>query len=130
MGRWWGGWLAVLIGMFTLAHLWAHATSPYDQPRPWGISILSPCSHQTAYQHHDDHDDDHDGHHDEHVHSKQFILPAAWCAPVAHQPMTLVAVADPQTLPRVFPTRPTGRSPPRDHRGRAALTHTLEVYRS
>jgi hypothetical protein len=124
----------VLIGVFTVAHLWTHATSPYDHSRPWGIPVLSPCSHQHHHDH--DHDEAHhdgdgqDGHHDGHVHCEQVILPVAWCAPVVHQPVMLVAVADPQTPLRVLATTPMGRSPPCGHRGRAALTHTLEVYRS
>jgi hypothetical protein len=117
----------VLIGVFTLAHLWTHATAPYDKPAAWKGSVLSWCPDQRASEHQDEHDDEH---HDHQVHSEEFVLPAAWWAPVVQQPVTLVAVMAPRTPARAFPTSPTGRSPPRDHRGRAALTHTLEVYRS
>jgi hypothetical protein len=111
-------WLAVLIGTLTVAHLWAHATAPYHAHTfPSASSVMScpyPCPSE---------------HHDEMAHSASFTLPVPACPPIRQAVEMDQLAGDVTPPPLSCVRRPSARAPPRGHRARAVLTHTLEVYR-
>ncbi|MFS1302521.1 hypothetical protein [Streptosporangium longisporum] len=109
-----------MIAIFTLAHLWAHATAPHeDHHAPHASAQVwaccAPCSHE---------------HHDQVAHPDAFVVPVA----AAGAPVRSTAVLARLTGAVSAPPPPgvrgrSARAPPRGHRARAVRTHTLEVYR-
>jgi hypothetical protein len=109
-------WLAVLLAVLVIAHLWAHAHAPESE----SFTAAEPI----ACLHGADHD-----HHTDHAHGGTFLLPGA--KPVTVEPMSLRAVLPYEPL---MPTpeldeSPLEHVPKRGHRDRAVSNHTLEVYR-
>jgi hypothetical protein len=112
-------WLAALIGILTVAHLWAHATAPYDQHTPSAYQVASPSFPHPAQQHA----------HGRVAHADLFSLPAPASRPVRQAALIAwspcVLVVPPVPAVRMA----SARAPPCGHRARAVRTHTLEVYR-
>lgn len=108
-------WFIVLLGLLTVAHLWSHAIQIPDHV---GADMLMAASHSEP-----EHDD-----HGEEAHSHLFVTSVVSGAPHRQSQWAAVAV-QPRDAERDLAPVPTGRGPPRDHRGRATLTRTLEVCR-
>ncbi|MEO3803446.1 hypothetical protein [Nonomuraea sp. B1E8] len=108
-------WFIVLLGLLTIAHLWAHAAHVPDHVGATAVV--------TAGEGHPVDED-----HDEKAHSHPFVTSAALYAPHSQDAWTAPSLL-PQDSDQSLTTVPVGRSPPGDYRGRAALTQTLEVCR-
>lgn len=110
-------WFVVVVGMLTLAHMWSHAVQVADHV----------AADTLVAANHSDHDYDHDDQ-GEQAHSHPFVATASTAAPTGQSLWTAVTVL-PADADRDAVPLPMGRAPPGDHRGRAALTRTLEVCR-
>ncbi|MFB4280250.1 MULTISPECIES: hypothetical protein [unclassified Nonomuraea] len=112
-------WFAAVLGLLTLAHMWSHAVQVADHVTADALMAASHPGH--------DHDHDHDDH-GEQAHSHPFVATATNADPPGQSNGTAVAVL-PADAERDAVPLPMGRAPPGGHRGRAALTRTLEVCR-
>ncbi|RCG33214.1 hypothetical protein DQ384_01915 [Sphaerisporangium album] len=108
----------MLVGIVTLAHLWAHATAPHHRPAPPGVLVVDSCADHPAHDHRD-----------RSAHPEAFMLPGWDCAVSVQTPLALVPPSAAGEPVRVTPPGTSSRAPPRDHRGRAVSTHTLEICR-
>lgn len=108
-------WFSVLLGLLVIAHLWAHASAPEDDPFAPAASVV--CQHE-----------DHD-HHADHAHGGAFLLPAGKAAAVKAMPLLApLPPAPPEPVTHSQP-RPPDHVPKCGHRERAVHHHTLEIYR-
>ncbi len=114
----WAAWLAVLVAAVTLAHLWTHATAPHHRPVPLGALVVDSCTDHPAHDHND-----------RSAHPEAFMLPGWDCGVTAQAPIALVVSGMAAEPGCVTPPGTSSRAPPRDHRGRAVSTHTLEICR-
>ncbi|GII67456.1 hypothetical protein Skr01_75410 [Sphaerisporangium krabiense] len=114
----WGAWLCVLVGVITVAHLWTHVTAPHQHGLQLGAPVVDSCPDNPPHDHHD-----------ESAHPEVFLPPAWGCAVPAQAPAVLVVPAVTPAPVSAAPRERPGRAPPRCHRERAALTHTLEICR-
>ncbi|MFG1708052.1 hypothetical protein ACFLIM_33070 [Nonomuraea sp. M3C6] len=108
-------WFVIVLGLLTIAHMWSHAVQVSDHV---AADTLMAASHSGP---------DHDGH-GEQTHSHPFTTSSLTAAPTGQGEWTAVTVLPADAEPDLAPL-PMGRAPPGDHRGRAALTQTLEVRR-
>jgi hypothetical protein len=108
-------WFVVLLGLLTIAHLWSHAVQVADHV---ASDTLLAASHTEP-----DHDD-----HGEQAHSHPFVTTTLSSTPSGQGEWAAMAIL-PRDAERDLAPIPMGRAPPGDHRGRAALTQTLEVCR-
>lgn len=106
-------WFVVLLALLTVAHLSTHTPHHDVSPAP-----PVACLHELP-----------DHHEDEHAHTHASMTPSPTCAPSGHIPLIVAATAWPAETPAVPVAGWSSRSPPRNHRGRAAKLHTLEVCR-
>ncbi|MEU9885903.1 hypothetical protein [Sphaerisporangium sp. NPDC051011] len=114
----WAAWFAVLVGVVTVAHLWTHATAPHHRPFEVGALVVDSCPDRPAHDHHD-----------QSAHPEAFTVPGWDCTITAQPPMTPVVPSLYSVPVSVAPPDSPSRAPPRCHRGRATLTHTLEIRR-
>ncbi|WP_214411567.1 hypothetical protein [Sphaerisporangium fuscum] len=114
----WEAWLVVLVGLVTVAHLWTHATTPRHHPVQLGVLMVDSCPDHPVHDHHDGS-----------FHPDAFMLPVWDCATTAQAPITSVVSDTPSEPASATGPASLTRAPPHDHRGRAVLTHTLEICR-